>query len=214
LSNYIKGGGIIKLPYKIGLISTHGTGKTALAGLLEGELKRRGLEAIALPEIAQEARKRGLPINEETRLEAQIWILHRQFAQEIDYAFPRPSGPRYQVLICDRGPDNYCYLACRFGEDSYALNMTLGHLKKFPYHRLYFLPIVENNLADNKTRSLDHSFQREIDKLIRNFLQKHRLEFIELPQPKKDDHFRNAWLKLILNQTLTDLNYPSSYFIS
>ena len=41
--------------YKIGLASTHGTGKTTLAALVEGELKRRGLIAKYLPEVASQA---------------------------------------------------------------------------------------------------------------------------------------------------------------
>ena len=176
--------------YKIGLISTHGTGKTALAGLLEGELKRRGIGALALREMSTLARERGLPINEDTTLAAQLWILHRQFAEELVYHHHRQHAPNFSVLICDRGPDNYCYLRRRFGENAYALQLTLGHLKLFPYSRLYLLPMV-GELENDGTRSLSHQFRLEMDTLIREFLQKHSLPFVELPLPAEGDLFRN-----------------------
>lgn len=198
--------------YKIGLISTHGTGKTALAGLVEGELKRRGIEALALKEASTKARERGLPINEQTTLEAQLWILHYQFAEELRYSQERPIPPNYQVILCDRGPDNYCYLKHRFGEDEYALQMTLGHMKKFPYNRFYLLPIIKSPLrAGAGIRSLDPFFQEAMDGEIRAFLNEHALSHTELPAPQSTDNFRDEWLRIIVNQTLKDLHVSEEY---
>ncbi|MBI2146170.1 AAA family ATPase [Candidatus Woesearchaeota archaeon] len=195
--------------YKIGLISTHGTGKTALAGLVEGELKRRGIEALAIREMSTRAREQGLPINEETTLPAQLWILHRQFAEELLYSQERKTGHTHEVIICDRGPDNYCYLQHRCGDDEYALKLTLGHLQKFPYAKLYLLPITEETiLPGGGTRSVNAEFQKVMDIKIRQFLQAYNLAFMELPKPHAHDNFRDEWVKIIVNQTLKDLGAP------
>lgn len=199
--------------YKIGLISTHGTGKTSLKGLVEGELKRRKTETKSIDEMSTKAKERGLPINEATTLEAQLWILHNQFAYELLYSAPRPNGPNYEVLICDRGPDNYCYLERKFGRNEYALNMTLGHIKLWPYSRLYFLPIVDEEIAGNGVRSEDKIFQKEMDGMIRQFLIKHQINYEELPLPQPEDVFRDTWAKMVVNQTLKDLGKDEKYFI-
>jgi len=202
------------LVYKIGLIGTHGTGKTALAGLAEGELKRRGIEVTSVREISTQARKFGLPINEQTTIHSQLWILHQQFAEELALSHKVESRPQYDVIICDRGPDNYCYLKNSVGEDSYALALTLGHLKKFPYAKLYLLPIVEQKIADDGgTRALCSDFQRKMDREVREFLRERNISFIELPLPQAEDQFRNEWVRIIVNQTLLDLNKPERYHI-
>ncbi|MBI4152666.1 ATP-binding protein [Candidatus Woesearchaeota archaeon] len=191
--------------YKISLSSTQGTGKTTLATLVAGELKRRNVEARALAEMSTLARERGLPINEQTTREAQLWILHSQFAEELAYQ-TRTTPPLYDVIICDRGVDNYCYLQRRFGEDEYALRMTLGHLQHFPYDQIYVLPIVDDALKSGEgIRSTDPEFQREMDTAIRGFFQDHNIPYRALPQPAAEDQFRTEWVKIIVNQTLTDL---------
>ncbi len=195
--------------YKIGLISTHGTGKTTLARLVEGELKRRGVEALTLPEISTMARERGLPINEETTLEAQLWILHRQFAEELMYSHPRQQGPNPDVIICDRGPDNFCYLERRFPDDPktrYALELVQGHLQHFKYNQLYLLPIVDKAIdVGAGVRSANPEFQQEMDDKIHQFLRQEQLAYSELPLPQATDNYRQEWIKIIVNQTLDDL---------
>ena len=198
--------------YKIGLISTHGTGKTALAGLIVGELKRRGISAIALKEMSTAAKERGLPINEQTTPETQLWILHRQFAEELLYSQER-LGQQYQVIICDRGPDNYCYLKHRFGDDPYALQLVLGHLQKFPYAKLYFLPIIDAIIAQDGLRAINPEFQRIMDTEIRSFIATHSISCAELPVPQQEDAFRNEWVKIIVNQTLQDLDIAQQYWM-
>ncbi len=199
--------------YKIGLVSTHGTGKTALKGLVEGGLNGRSITAVSIREMSTKAREQGFPINLETSLEAQMWILHSQFAGELFYSIHRPNGPNYEVLICDRGPDNYCYLKHKFGENKHALDMTLGHIRQWPYSRLYLLPIVEASIVENDVRCTDKEFQIEMDQEIRTFLQEHHLPCEELTQPTKEDVFRNQWAKTIVNNTLRDFNKPQEYFI-
>ncbi len=202
------------LVYKITLVSTHGTGKTTLASGIENCLKQRGVEARHIREMATDAIENGLPINEETSLEAQLYILHSQFRAELKYCGRRNAPPFYEVLICDRSFDNYCYLENSFGQNRYALNMVLNHLKDFPYDRIYFLPIVDSRITSgSRVRAMDSPFQKEMDRKIRIFLRSHKIEHTELPQPAKNDEYRQGWLRTIVNQTLRDLNKPRGLYI-
>jgi hypothetical protein len=138
--------------------------------------------------------------------------MHRHLAQEIFYSENRVTAPQIEVLLCDRGPDNYCYLKHHFGENKYALQMTLGHLKYFPYSRIYLLPIVDGApLIADGTRSVNLSFQEEMDLEIRTFFRKSSLQYIELPQPQ--DNSRDEWVKAVVNQTLRDLHKPKKYLM-
>ena len=200
--------------YKIGLIGTHGTGKTSLAAIVSGELKRRQVEAKFISEIATQAKEKGLPINEDTTIAAQMWILHNQFAQELALGSHRYDRPNYEVLICDRGPDNYCYLENSLGHNDYALSMTLNHLQIAPYNQLYLLPIVNSKLeAGSGIRSIDQSFRNKMDQKIRGFLATHDINFKELPVPHQNDHYRNTWVRTIVNDTLQELRCLPSLLI-
>ncbi len=197
--------------YKISLSSTQGTGKTTLATLVAGELKRRHVEAKALSEMSTLAREKGLPINENTTRETQLWILHSQFAEELAYQ-ARTTPPKYEVVICDRGIDNYCYLERRHGQDEYALQMTLGHVRDFPYDKIYVLPIVNEEIPGGEgVRSTDSDFQKEMDTRIRDFLTQNNISYIDLPRPAEVDHLREEWVRTIVNQTLKDLGKEEKY---
>ncbi len=192
--------------YKICLVGTHGTGKTSLGASIEGGLKIRGIESRFLREASAEAKELGLQINEETTLDAQMYILHTQFAQELRYSNQNKNPPIYNVIICDRGPDNYCYLKHNLGENPEALSMTLNHLKLFPYHQTYLLPIVEESIdIGSGIRALDTQFQKHMDKEIRAFLNQYQLPYQELPSPNNHDPLRQEWLDIIIKKTLQDL---------
>ena len=102
--------------------------RAALGALISGELKRRGLEAKFIGEIATQDREKGFPINENTTIEAQLLILDTQFAEELALGSERNDLPNYEVLVCDRRPKNYCYLEHSLGKNTHALSMTLNHL--------------------------------------------------------------------------------------
>jgi len=65
---------------KIAFIGTHGVGKTTLCFDLAAHLKRLDFSVDLVKEVAREC---PLPINRDTTLEAQSWILHTQIAREI-----------------------------------------------------------------------------------------------------------------------------------
>ena len=87
---------------KIAMIGSHGVGKTTLCFELAAALKRRNADVEMVREVA---RRCPLPINQETTVAAQEWILHTQIAWEID------AAGNSEVVLCDRSVlDNYCYL--------------------------------------------------------------------------------------------------------
>jgi hypothetical protein len=78
---------------KIAFIGTHGVGKTTLCYDLAAALKRQGVHVDMVKEVA---RLSPLPINRQTSLDAQTWILTTQIAEEIR------SCAHHQVVVCDR----------------------------------------------------------------------------------------------------------------
>ena len=87
---------------KVAFIGTHGVGKTTLCYDLAAGLKKRDLTVELVREVAREC---PLPINRDTTLKAQAWILHTQIAWELQ------AEAKADVVFCDRAVlDNFCYL--------------------------------------------------------------------------------------------------------
>jgi len=138
--------------FKIALIGSHGVGKTTLCFGLAARLKARD---IALDLVHEVARRCPLPINEETGVASESWILHSQIAEEL------VAATRYPVVLCDRSAlDNYTYLLIAAGPQP-----GLEALVDFwmaTYDLLVHVPIVEDPRADG-IRATDPGFQRAVE---------------------------------------------------
>jgi len=169
---------------KLALIGTHGVGKTTLAFDVCALLKKAGRNVDLVTEVA---RRCPFPINEGTTLEAQLWILHTQIADEL------AAAQRAPYVLCDRSVlDNYAYLVNRCGRQP-ALETWLERWLE-GYNLLVGVPLVRESiysedfrqppLADG-LRATDRAFQQRMDALIKELL-------TELPF----DHFgeRVLWL--------------------
>ena len=195
------------LPYKIGLISTHGVGKSTLVYQIAGELKKRSFTVEVITEVAGELRKQGYPINNETNLPAQFSILLRQIEKEIE-----SSAKEYKcdVIISERtvNTDNLVYLERACGPHPF-----IPHLKEFmkqyslffPYSRVYLLPMVGDLQNDGIRDASDKAFQMNVYDRLKKFLQEHNIDYIQLPVPEKDDEFREEWINMIVKNTIDDL---------
>ena len=167
---------------KIAFIGSHGVGKTTLCFDLAGRLKRLDLAVDLVKEVARAC---PLPINQDTTLEAQAWILHTQIAEEI------AAASRYQVVVCDRSVlDNYAYLICRSGRRP-EFDAVVGAWVA-TYDGLFKVPILHPPSFDG-TRDVSAAFQadvdRTIDDLVADFgLTCHRLD------PKN----REGWVDAVL----------------
>lgn len=145
---------------KVAFIGTHGVGKTTLAYGLATHLKQIGANVGFLEEVA---RRCPFPINEETSVEAQTWILVETIRREIELL------QIYPELVCDRSVlDNYCYLELAFGRQKALFDLV--RYWSGTYDLLVKVPIREELLQDDGIRSTDRVFQRAVDDLIDRLL--------------------------------------------
>ena len=141
--------------FKIAFIGSHGVGKTTLCYGLAARLKKRD---VSLDVVHEVARRCPLPINQETSLAAQSWILHTQVAEEL------VAESRYPVVICDRSVlDNYVYLLLASGPQDGLEPLLARWLPT--YSLLIHIPIVDEPAPDG-IRATDPSFQRAVDERL------------------------------------------------
>lgn len=178
--------------YKLALVGTHGVGKTTLCFGLAARLKARDLSLEVVHEVA---RRCPMPINEETSLEAQSWILHTQIAEEL------LAQSRYDVVLCDRGVvDNYAYLKLACGDQPLLDALVGGWMRT--YDEVVLVPVVTTASADG-TRATDPGFQRNVDELVRDELARRGTCFVDLSQVARED-----WLEHVEARVLERLQPP------
>lgn len=167
---------------KIAFIGTHGVGKTTLCFDVAARLKRLDLAVDLVKEVARAC---PLPINRDTTLEAQEWILHTQIAQEI------AASARYQVVVCDRSAlDNYAYLVQRAGrraELDALVRTWMG-----TYQGLFKVPILATPSFDG-TRDTSAQFQADVDRVIDELL-----AVFDIPCVHLDPGDRDGWVEVVL----------------
>ena len=137
---------------KIAFIGTHGVGKTTLCYDVGAVLKKKGLHVDLVKEVA---RLSPLPINRKTSLEAQLWILATQIAEEIR------SAAHHEVVICDRSVlDNYAYLVFAAGRQRWLEPLVNRWMKS--YDLLFKVPIraVPPPQTGSATRRVLHAPDR------------------------------------------------------
>ncbi|MBI4450925.1 ATP-binding protein [Candidatus Woesearchaeota archaeon] len=183
------------MTYKIGLLSSHGTGKTWLAHSVTAELKRRGYSVRVLSEVATDAKESGKRINEGTTLKDQAWILHTQASHELAAELVNPD-----VIICDRTMhDNYVYLENACGRNEHYLKIALGHALEHPYNALYYIPILQEPTPDG-VRSVDPIFQRTIDDKLVAYLERENVHHTKLNTATSPG--RAEWVDIIVKDAL------------
>ena len=193
---------IKKRPYKIALISTHGTGKTTLCYEVAAELKKRGLKVKVFSEIAASAFEQGIPINETTTLPAQMYIMMQHITEEL-----RAVIRNYQVVVCDRSVfDNLAYMERRCGPNPFIREFLQGYAEKFPYDVIYKLPLVGELMDDGIRDALSVEFQADIYGRLNELLGDLRIEHRTLPAPSTE--LRKEWADLIVRETLDALAAP------
>ncbi len=161
---------------KIAFIGTHGVGKTTLCFDLGAVLKKRGLHVDLVKEVA---RLSPLPINRKTSLEAQLWILTTQIAEEIR------SAAHHEVVVCDRSVlDNYAYLVFAAGRQKWVEPLVNRWMKS--YDLLFKVPFAAGAQADG-VRDTDEFFMRQIDRLVDELIEERQLPCTRLPAGRRGD---------------------------
>jgi nicotinamide riboside kinase len=177
---------------KVAFIGTHGVGKTTLCYDLAAALKKRDLTVELVREVAREC---PLPINQETTLKAQAWILHTQIAWELQ------AEAKADVVFCDRAVlDNFCYMRRAFtGGPSEAVLEGLVRSWTTTYDALFKVPIVGDPRFDG-VRDTNLAFQREIDDSIEQTLAAWSVPHLALDPARRDE-----WGALVLDALLLRL---------
>ena len=162
---------------KIALIGTHGIGKTTLAHDIMTRLKKRGIDAGFLSEIVREC---PFPVNENTTRKSQLWIMLMQIIKELEFE------ERYGVLICDRSVlDSYCYYAKKFGKSEVLEPLIKKHLET--YALIIKVPLRDGFLKDDKFRSTDKKFQKDIDEKMDGLLKKFGVNFASISSEEENE---------------------------
>lgn len=168
---------------KIAFIGTHGVGKTTLCFDLASRLKRLDIGVDIVKEVARGC---PLPINKDTTLEAQAWILHTQISEEI------AAGSSYEAVVCDRSVlDNYAYMVHQIGrqpEYDELVRRWVG-----TYTGLFKVPPLQKPSYDG-TRDLSSSFQRDIDRVIDDLIQT-----FSVPCHRLNAERRRTWVDTVLS---------------
>ncbi len=168
---------------KIAFIGTHGVGKTTLCYHLAGILKKK-LGSVDI--VKEVARACPLPINRQTTLAAQSWILHSQIAMEI------VSQDQNDNVICDRSVlDNYAYLV--HAEGGHPLLDQLVTYWMATYDYLFKVP-VGLVLQKDGVRDADTEFQLAIDRLVDQMLQERGLRYYHLSGSN-----REIWIAFVMS---------------
>jgi len=164
---------------KIAFIGTHGVGKTTLCYDVAALLKKRDVNVDIVKEVA---RLSPLPVNRQTSLEAQTWILTTQVAEEIR------AGAHAPVVICDRSVlDNYAYMAKACGRQKPVERFVDFWLKT--YDLLFKVPYPGTGAsAEDGFRDTDEFFMRAIDELVDRLLAEKKIVHERLPGGE-----REAW---------------------
>jgi thymidylate kinase len=145
---------------KLALIGTHGVGKTTLAFEICSMLKKARRHVELVTEVARQS---PFPVNAETTLEGQLWILHAQITAELDAARRAPN------VITDRAVlDNYCYLVNKFGRQA-ALEPWLTWWMN-SYTHLIGVPTSDDGIQPDGFRSDDRAFQTRIHEVLLELL--------------------------------------------
>jgi hypothetical protein len=162
-------------------------GKTTLCYDLAALLKRQDIHVDIVKEVA---RLSPLPINQKTTLEAQLWILTTQVAEEIR------SAAQHRVVVCDRSVlDNYAYMAFACGRQRPIERFVDWWLKS--YDLLFRVPLAPGSAAEDGVRDTDEFFMRSIDELVGRLLSEKGIEHHLLPAGRQA-----GWLEIVKDVVL------------
>jgi len=165
---------------KIGMVGTHGIGKTEYVKMLynwfinDNSIKYTKDDIAYIYEIVRDC---PYQVNEKTSLKAQKWILDNQIDRERHF-----YELNKKIIITDRTViDNFAYLL--YAKRVSAKDMKVKDVVKYagdvdfwldvhPYNIIFYIRIPNNleyneiTIYDDGFRSINKKFQLEIDKII------------------------------------------------
>ncbi len=168
---------------KLAFIGTHGVGKTTLCFDLAARLKRLDWSVDMVKEVARDC---PLPINRDTNLDAQEWILHTQIAQEL------AAIHRHEIVVCDRSIlDNYAYLVNKLGRRPELDPLVASWLPG--YRLLVKVPIWRRPTYDG-VRDTGRDFQESVDRSLDALIEAFGVNVLRLDASGPD-----GWVETVLD---------------
>jgi len=161
----------------IGLMGTHGTGKSTYARRLFHQIKH----TITRPTIVTEvARACPYSINQHTSREAQLWIFNSQLVAELE------AMQDNNFIICDRTVlDSLVYAEYAGLSDVVDACMPTALMWLESYTQLLWFRPAPNRLVEDGFRDTDPKFQQAIDKTFAAFIRMYHIE-VEEVTPRQD----------------------------
>ncbi len=185
---------------KIGFMGTHCSGKTTLAAALFKHLPNANVNGSV-------ARTSKYPINEDSNLEAQLWIAATRIQREIEQGYGRAK-----YLICERTVlDDTAYLVrldnkkiagdwsdtVKVGSREYSLeefwayrDFAMEQARRWmaTYDAIFYLAPLPLKIDDK--RPGDEEFQKEIDNDIKALITQWGLKPIYIPVASVEDRLK------------------------
>jgi nicotinamide riboside kinase len=163
---------------KIGVLGSHGVGKTTLALDLAQQLQKMGRYSVTV--LTELARECPYPLGVNQIPEATNWLISRQISRELE--LQRHST----VLVCDRtSVDALCYTRASGHLLDENILMVQGSLQWLKTYDLLVWIRPSGHLVDDGYRMLDHGFRQKVDDCFAELLSafpKERL--LSIPQDR------------------------------
>ncbi len=132
-------------------------------------------------------------LNKDTTFEAQIWILLEHLRQETEKA-------GHKFVISDRSLiDNYMYMIRAFPEKSKIfLDIVIESSKYYDY--IFKTVSKDVEIKEDGFRDTDPEFKKDIDNLLKNFMNEHNIDYIKIPSEDAEEFI----MEKILNDKTSD----------
>lgn len=152
---------------KIAVAGSHGVGKTSFAKALAERVKLNYIPDI----VKEEAVPKGFVINENTPPEVQLWLVFRQWDLETTTA---------ESWVADKCLFDYLVYGELILKDEKTKEVIKDIIRRYAcYDFVFYLPI-EFPMELDGIRSPDLEFQKRVDLLYRQILEKFGVKYIAL----------------------------------
>jgi len=154
---------------KIAIIGAQGVGKTTLAQQINKDYPLFKI----LPEAARLAKEEGHNLDETATVETELWLIAKQIELE------STEGN----WVADRcGIDLLAYIEHLFSHELDLVKFAVKTLTpRFNnYDLVIYLPSGEFTIEDDGVRTTDVKFQEDIDRKIKDILEKYKILFVEV----------------------------------
>lgn len=166
---------------KIGIIGSHGVGKTTVVNSLSHILQKRKHTYVVI-EVVRELKDLGFPINENATFETQAAIQYYQRFLELNAENKLKRG-ECGFILCDRTVfDNYAYMMRKFGKQELFEKMNIEWNKKHPYKFLFKVPIWQSSIKKDNFRTENIKFQEDADQKLDYYLNYLKIPFYTIPK--------------------------------